>query len=147
MSSKLFNNLFSSLAVALSLFSLIGCATASTPNPNSTPVPRRTFVDLHVYSATSGTANQFYDSTIDKILGEDIWVFRPNGTYSAIVNVGGKILTLSGVYSGDDVGDDFIFSIETNNDSKFDESLYSDDNFSFIEWRHKSGTLKYLLAK
>ena len=127
---------------------MVGCIASSTPNPNSTPVPRRIFADLHVYSAVVGTTSQFYDSTTDKILGENIWVFRPDGTYSAIVNVDGNTLTLSGVYSGDDVGNnDFIFSIETNNDHEFDESLYTDGVFSFLEWRRDSGTLKYYLAK
>ena len=138
------------LAFGLILFGIVSCTTLSTPdthNPNSTPIPRRVFVDLHVYSATSGTAEQFYDLVNDKILGENIWVFRPNGTYSAILNLDGKILTLSGVYSGDDVGDDFIFSIETSNDHEFDESLYTDDEFSFIEWRRENGVIKYYLAK
>jgi len=147
---NLLNKFFNPFVIVLSLLSMAGCAT-SIPvwDENSTPIPRRIFVDLRVYSAAQGTANQFYDSTTDKILGEDIWVFRPDGTYSAIVNVDGKILTLSGVYSGDDVGDVFIFSIETNNDHEFDESLYTDpdDDFSFIEWRRESGSLKYYLAK
>lgn len=134
----------------LSVFIVTGCATPtpiSAQDENATPIPRRIFADLRVYSATTGTINQYYDSATDKILSKNIWVFRPDGTYSAIVNIDGKTLNLSGVYSGDGSESGFIFSIETNNDSHFDESLYTDDSFSFIEWRRESGTLKYFLVK
>lgn len=147
----LLNRFIKLFIVVLSLLSIADCATSipiPTPDENSTPVPRRIFVDLRVYSATPGTVSQYYDSTADKILGENVWFFRPDGTYSAIINDEGEVINLSGVYSGDDVGGDvFIFSIETNNDSEYDESLYTDDDFSFIEWRREIGTFTYYRAK
>ena len=146
MISELFKRCFNTFFIVLILLIMSGCV-ASTPNPNSTPVPRRIFKDLRVYSATPGTPSQFYDPINDKILGEDVWVFRSDGTYKAAVNVEGELLDLSGVYAGDDTGQSFIFSIETNNDSTFDESLYTDDKFSFIEWRRDGEMLKYYLAK
>jgi hypothetical protein len=146
MISELFKIYFNTFPMILLLLIMSGCVT-STPNPNSTPVPRRIFKDLRVYSAIPGTPNQFYDPIADKFLSEDVWVFRSNGTYKAEVSVDGEILELSGVYAGDDTGQGFTFSIETNNDSAFDEELYTDDNFSFIEWRRNGETLKYYLAK
>jgi hypothetical protein len=146
MISELFKRWPNAFLMILLLLIVSSCAT-STPSPNSTPVPGRIFKDLRVYSATPGTPNQFYDPIADKLLREDVWVFRPNGTYKAEVSVDGEILELSGVYAGDQTGQGFIFSIETNNDSTFDESLYTDDNFSFIEWRRDGESLKYYLAK
>jgi hypothetical protein len=107
----------------------------------------KTFTDLHVYSASFGTVGQFYDQATDKILEENVWVFRSDGSYTAIVNIDGEIITLTGKYGGDDVGDDFLFSIDTNNDGNYDEQIFASDDFSFIEWRRESGTLKYYLAK
>ncbi len=146
MVSMLLKRCFNAFFIALILVISAGCAT-STPNPNSTPVPRRIFTDLRVYSATPGTPSQFYDPIADKIIGENVWVFRSDGTYRAKVTVSGELLNLSGVYAGDDTGQGFLFSIEINNDSTFDESLYTDDNFSFIEWKREGETLKYYLVK
>lgn len=102
------------------------------------------FGNLRVYSATLGSVGQFYDQTADRILADDVWVFRPNGTFSAVVNVDGQKLTLSGKYGGDDAGKDFFFSIDTNNDGKYDDNLYASNDFSYIEWRREGGILKYI---
>jgi hypothetical protein len=137
------------LVIVVSVFAMIGCSKLpSTPTPygNSTPVPRRPFLALHVYSKNPGTVDQFYDTASDAIRGENVWVFRSNGHYSAVINVDGQIRNFSGVYGFDDVGDDMIFSIETNGDSHFDKSLYTINDFSYVEWRRKSGTVRYFLA-
>jgi len=104
------------------------------------------FVNPHVYAAISGSANQFYDQTTDKLLADDVWVFRPDGTYSAIVNVDGQRLMLSGRYGGDNAAEDFFIAIDTDGDGEYDDSLYASDDFSYIEWRRSDGTLKYVLA-
>jgi len=106
----------------------------------------RTFADLRVYSARPGSASLFYDKGTDKILADDVWVFRPDGTFSAVVNADGQRLTLSGRYGGDDAGEDFVFAIDTNGDGKYDDDLYASDDFSYIEWRRESGTTRYSLA-
>jgi hypothetical protein len=40
-----------------------------------------------------------------------------------------------------------LTTAETNNDSIYDQSLYINDEFSFIKWRRESGNLKYILTK
>jgi len=107
----------------------------------------KTFADLHVYSDSPGAVEQFYDRAADKILKENVWVFHPDGSYSANVEVDGESLILSGKYGGDDAGDEFLFSIDTDNDGNYDETFFVGDDFSLIEWRRESGTLKYFLAK
>ena len=129
------NNL---LCVLLALLALIVSTLACA---------ERTFTDLHVYSASPGTVEQFYDRTADKILKENVWVFRSDASYTANLKVDGERMTLSGKYGGDDVGDEFLFSIDIDNDGSYDETIFASDDFSFIEWRRESGTLKYFLAE
>jgi len=119
--------------VAFLILAMLACAEKQFANP-------------HVYSATSGPANQFYDQTADKILTDDVWVFRPDGTYSAILNVDGQRLMLSGRYGGDNAAEDFFIAIDTDGDGEYDDSLYASDDFSYIEWQRSNGTLKYALA-
>ena len=107
----------------------------------------KTFGAIHVYSATSGYVSQFYNSTTDTILADNVWVFYPDGKYKALVLVDGKQTNLSGKYGAEDAGDEFTISIDTDGDSKFDDDLYPDDNLSYFEWHHNSNILKYYLAQ
>ncbi len=129
------SNLFYILLALLSLVaSMLACA-------------ERTFTDLHVYSETPGAIEEFYDQSTNKILQDNVWVFRSDGTYSAIVNIDGERISLAGKYGGDDVGDDFLFSIDIDNDGTYDDTIFASDDFTFIEWRRESGTLKYFLSE
>jgi hypothetical protein len=130
---KMNKRLTLAVALAMLVLAILACA-------------ERSFTDTHVYAAMPGFASEFYDQAADRILQDDVWVFRPDGKYSAIVQVEGNRLTLSGRYGGDDAGNGFYFSIDTNNDGEYDDSLYASEGFSYIEWRRSSGTLKYVLA-
>ncbi len=133
----------------VALCAMVGCSSLPsepTPIAIATPVSRRPFVALHVYSATPGSVDQYYDAASETIRGEDVWVFRPNGTYSAVLRVDGKINRWSGSYSFDDVGDDMMFFIETNGDSNYDVQLYTAEGFPYVEWRRQSGPIRYVRA-
>jgi hypothetical protein len=104
------------------------------------------FVNIRVYAAIPGSYSEFYDKSANRILQDNVWVFRPDGTFSAIVIVDGERKLLSGKYGADNAGDDMYISIDTNDDGKYDDSLYVSKDSSFIEWRRNNGTLKYLLA-
>lgn len=106
----------------------------------------KTFGNLRIYSSTSGSASQFYDATADTILAENVWVFYPEGKYKAIVIIDGKQTILRGKYGAEDRGDDFIISIDTDNDGKFDDELYPDHNSSYFEWHHENNIVTYYLA-
>lgn len=107
----------------------------------------RIFTDLKVYASDAGVITDFYDIQGDQILADNVWVFHPDGTYNAIVVLDGERLNLSGKYAGDDVGDEFVFSIDTNGDGEYDEHLYAIDEFQAIEWRRETGTLKFTVIK
>jgi hypothetical protein len=134
------------IGALLSGCSGFGPESTPTPRGNSTPISRRPFLALHVYSTIPGTVDQYYDTATDTIRGENVWVFRSSGHYSAVVKDDGQIRNFSGVYSFDDVGDDMIFSLETNGESHFDKYLYTIKDFSYVEWRRKSGVVRYFLA-
>jgi hypothetical protein len=106
----------------------------------------RQFGNTRVFSATPGTADKFYDQTADKILLDNVWVFHPDGTYDAVVVIEGQRKTISGRYGGDDSGEGFYFSIDTDNDGNYDDYLVASEGFMYLEWRRDSETLKYFLA-
>ena len=103
------------------------------------------FDNTQVYSAEKGTVEEFYDTKNDKILADNVWVFKPDGTYSALINIGGQKRLLSGKYGGDNLSNhEFAFSIDTNNDGQYDDNLWIiDGDFAVIEWRREDATLRY----
>lgn len=105
----------------------------------------RNFDSIQVYSATKGNIEEFYDFEMDKILVSNVWVFKPNGTYEALIELEGEIRSLRGKYGGDDLSkNEFAFSIDTNDDGVYDDNLWvTNGDFSIIEWRRKEITLKY----
>jgi hypothetical protein len=110
----------------------------------------RVFTQLHVYSATPAPIEQLYDTTTDTILHDDVWVFRSDGTFDAVLIINGERLLLSGTYNGDDAGDEFIFGLDIDDDGQDDELIYADvtdDSFSLIEWRRDDGTFIYRLIE
>lgn len=108
----------------------------------------RVFGDLRVYSANPGPASEFYDPVGDRILADDVWVFRPDGTFDAIVNVDEQRSTLSGTYEGDNAGHVLYLFLDTDGDGETDASLILDDeNFSIVWQREREGgELIYYLA-
>jgi hypothetical protein len=110
----------------------------------------RVFAELRVYSATHAPVVQLYDAATDTILRDDVWVFRPDGTFDAVLIIDDQRLLLSGTYDGDDAGEEFVFGLDIDGDGQDDELIYADvtgDSFSFIEWRRDNGTFRYWLAE
>ncbi len=145
----LFGKFYRLAVVFVALWAMVGCSSfpsEPTPTAIATPASRRPFGAIHVYSATPGSVDQYYDAASDTIRGEDVWVFHPNGIYSAVLCVDGKIKRWSGSYSFDGVGDDMMFFIETNGDGNYDVQLYTAEGFPYIEWRRQSGTIRYVRA-
>ena len=106
----------------------------------------RVFTELRVYSATPAPIEQLYDTGTDTILQDDVWVFRPDGSFDAVLIIDGERFLLSGTYEGDDAGEEFIFGLDIDGDGQDDELIYADvanDGFSFIEWRRDDGTFRY----
>jgi len=104
------------------------------------------FGNIRIYAAIPGSSSDFYDKSKNRILQDNVWVFLPDGTFSAIVIADDKRNIFSGKYGADNAGEDMFISIDTNGDGKFDDSLFLSKDSLFIEWRRKDGTLKYLLA-
>lgn len=108
----------------------------------------RVFEKQRVYSVTRGPAKQFYDSTTNKILADDVWVFQPDGTFAAIVMVNGERRILSGKYEGDETGGGFFFFLDLDGDGNFnDDNIFLGKDDSYIEWRRNSETFTYFLAQ
>jgi len=110
----------------------------------------RVFTDVRVYSLKPASLHDLYDQSSDRILKEDVWVFRPDGSFDVIVWIGGELIALTGAYEGDDAGDEFLFMLDTDGEGEFDEQLVADtedDRFMWIEWRTEDGTYIYWLAQ
>ena len=103
------------------------------------------FANRQVYSAIPGPANQFYDPITDKILADDVWVFRSDGTYTAIINVDEQRRIRSGKY---EIGEDLIY-LDIDYDSEvfsYADILFVCNDGSSIEWQRSDETLIYSLA-
>ena len=106
----------------------------------------RYFADFRVYSATPGSAIQFFDSTTDTIIADNVWVFYPEGNFKAVVIVEGKRTTLHGKYGVDNAADNWLISIDVDSRKKFNDHLYLNDSFSYFEWRGDNNVITYYLA-
>lgn|GEM_PF-6012643 len=107
----------------------------------------RVFTELHVYSATPNPIEQVYNPSTDEILAENVWVFRPDGSFEAVVKHGNQQYLLSGDYEGDSDGRGFFFFLDTTGDGKFDEEVLLSDDDSYIEWQREGQTIRYVLVK
>ncbi len=129
------NRLLIVLALAALIASSLACAA------------RKYVSDTRVYASTSGgVADDFYNSTSKQILQDGVWVFQPDGTFTARLTVDGAPLSLAGKYQGDDSGKDFLIHLDTNSDGAFEDSLYMNQDDTSFEWRRPSGTLTFYLA-
>jgi hypothetical protein len=111
----------------------------------------RIFEKPHVYANPPQPLAEVYDSSTDRILGENAWVFRPDGTFEARLETNGERLHLSGTYDGDDTGSGFFFFLDTDGDGQSDDQVLLDtenDAYSYIEWQAEAGTpVRYWLAE
>jgi hypothetical protein len=110
----------------------------------------RVFDELHVYSSPTRSLADVYDPSTDTILAENVWVFRPDGTFSAQLIINGDQLIMSGTYEGDDTGTGFFFLLDTDGDGKNDEEVELDveeDEYSFISWEYGSDTFLFWLVE
>jgi hypothetical protein len=99
---------------------------------------RRTMSDQRVFSANSaGTVSDFYDSQHNRILEDDTWVFHPDGKFDAVVNINDQILTFSGSYSGDPMGEVIAIFLE------FDSQEHQGDNVLWLSEDETSFTWQY----
>lgn len=97
----------------------------------------RVFETTHVYSLSQVPLSEVYESESDLIRGDNVWVFRPDGTFEANVPVCKTGGNLSGFYSGDDVGSEFIFLLDLDGDGAAEDQVTLDvenDGFAFIDW-------------
>jgi hypothetical protein len=110
----------------------------------------RVSTDVRVYTSAADSIQESYDAATDRILREDVWLFRRDGTFDALLRIAGREVSLTGTYEGDDAGDQFIFRIDVDGDGDFDDQLVSDADeggFSWIEWRPADVTYRYWLAR
>lgn len=111
----------------------------------------RVFEEPHVYANPPQPLAVVYDSSTDRILADNAWVFRPDGTFEARVENNGQHLHLSGTYSGDDTGTAFFFFLDTDGDGQSDDQVLldtEDDAYSYIEWEAEAGTtIRYWLVE
>jgi hypothetical protein len=110
----------------------------------------RTFTLTKVYAIDTGKIAEYYDEETETIIGEDVWAFRSDGTFDAILIVEEEIMTLSGKYEGDDVGDmGFYIFLNTDIDGIFDDGEVlldtENDEYKWIEWIHNGITYRYYL--
>jgi hypothetical protein len=108
-------------------------------------------VDTRIYSSEGGKPTDFYDFQDGGIIAEDVWVFRSDGTFDAILVVENERIDLSGKYEGDDVGDmGFFIFLNTDKDGRFDDGEVlldtENDEYKWIEWVHKGITYRYYLT-
>ncbi len=103
------------------------------------------FATRQVYSATTGTATEFYDSTSDKILKDNVWVFYPDGTYKANLLIAGVRLTRSGKYEANEGVIDLDTSYEGDKYTYTDQ-LFQNKDSSQITWHRPERDFVYYLA-
>jgi hypothetical protein len=91
-----------------------------------------------------------YDPNGDRVLGDNVWVFRPNGTFDAVMHTGGQELILTGTYSTRKGEDGLLIDLGTDGDGefggKFDEGLYVGYNSLYIEWQYENEWLGFYLV-
>ncbi len=97
-----------------------------------------------VYAADKGIQETFFDATNNKILQENVWVFQPDGTYTASLSLDGKTVDWAGQYDAHTQGKDFVIAVDTNGDGKYEETLYVNGDVS-VDWRRPSGTQTFYL--
>lgn len=111
----------------------------------------RVFEKPHVYANPPQPLAEVYDSSTDLILADNVWVFRPDGTFEARLENNGQHLHLSGTYDGDDTGSGFFIFLDTDGDGQPDDQLLLDtenDAYSYIEWEAEADTtVRYWLAE
>jgi hypothetical protein len=107
----------------------------------------RVFTERQIYSSNPGAAEELYNPATDEILVGDVWVFRPDGTFDAVVNLDDEQLYLSGSYEGDNAGEGFYFFLDLAGSGQSDEEVFLSDDNSYIEWKHEGQTLRYTLAE
>jgi hypothetical protein len=91
-----------------------------------------------------------YDPNGDRVLGDNVWVFRPNGTFDAVMHKDGQELILTGTYSTRKGEDGLLIDLETDGDGefdgKFDEDLSVGYNSLYIEWQYENEWLGFYLV-
>ena len=108
----------------------------------------RVFQNTHVYALPQIPLLEAYDPTSDAILADNVWVFRPDGTFQARITSCKGHEQFSGSYSGDDVGSDFLFLLDTNGDGTTDDQVQldvQDDAYSFIDWKCSEQPIRFWL--
>lgn len=106
----------------------------------------RVFTDLRVYSLEPGSQADFYDSEADVILKDNVWVFRPDGTFEARITVTDTLTSLLGHYEGDNIGSGFVMFLDFDGDQVFEDEVSVADDNSYIEWEHQGQTYRFVLA-
>ncbi|NOH10616.1 MAG: hypothetical protein HND51_03130 [Chloroflexi bacterium] len=110
----------------------------------------RVFSELHVYSEDSVLLEEVYDGANDEIIGNNVWVFRPDGTFDVRLGIEDEVIEFSGNYEGDDTGNGFFFFLDLDLDGEFDDEILVDmenDSFSFIEWNNDGAIYRYVLVE
>ncbi|KAA3648177.1 MAG: hypothetical protein DWQ07_04055 [Chloroflexi bacterium] len=108
------------------------------------------FSELHVYSEDSVLLEEVYDGANDEIIGNNVWVFRPDGTFDVRLGIEDEVIEFSGNYEGDDTGNGFFFFLDLDLDGEFDDEILVDmenDSFSFIEWNNDGAIYRYVLVE
>jgi hypothetical protein len=103
------------------------------------------FATRQIYSATTGTAVEFYDSAADKILKDDVWAFYPDGTYKANLIIAGVRLTRSGKYEANEGTIDLDVSYEGDK-YIYADRLFENKESSQIIWHRPDGDFVYYRA-
>ncbi len=106
---------------------------------------RRYTTNMRVYSADKGPQETFYDATNSKILQENVWVFQPDGTYAAKLTLDGQLVDWAGQYDAHNQGKDFVIAVDTNEDGRYEETLFVNRDIS-VEWQRPGGSLTYYLV-
>ena len=104
----------------------------------------RIFEKQHIFSNPIRQINEVYDYSTDTIIADDVWVFNPDGTFKAKIKDSSKILEITGTYSGDDIGERYLFFLFINDDNDADYEVQLDtenDLYSFIEWKNGDNSI------
>ena len=110
----------------------------------------RVFETTHVYSLSELTVSQAYEPNSGTILADNVWVFRPDGTFEARIPACNTRDHLFGSYSGDDVGSEFLFLLDLNEDGQGEDTVRVDvknDEYAYIEWDCDDQTLRFILIQ